>query len=103
MAWGVGCAEGLPAIYSSVPDAMCWIDSVMTCQPLANQDVYERQEVTEKRTSSINNLTSSDCADWRSKHTNCGITYGDEEQDAEYDLRKGPTDNEYYDGIFDYE
>ena len=79
----------------------------MTCQALASQDVYKRQEAVldvftlrEDGTPSINNLRSTDCAAWSSTHTNCGITYADEEQDADYDLRKGQTVNEDY-GIFD--
>jgi len=33
VAWGIGCGEdGAPGVYASVSQAVCWIDSVMTCR-----------------------------------------------------------------------
>merc|ERR1712080_75323 len=31
VAWGIDCGNEVPAVYSSVPYAMCWIDWVMSC------------------------------------------------------------------------
>jgi hypothetical protein len=31
VAWGVECGQAVPSVYSSIPDAMCWIDYVMSC------------------------------------------------------------------------
>ena len=45
MVAGIGCGHGIPAFYASVPDAMCWLDWVMTCLPLAEADVEDRQQV----------------------------------------------------------
>ena len=32
VAWGVECGEAVPAIYSSIPNATCWIDWVCNTQ-----------------------------------------------------------------------
>merc|ERR1711994_512807 len=32
VAWGIGCGEqGIPGVYASVSEAVCWIDYAMTC------------------------------------------------------------------------
>ena len=39
VAWGVGCGSEVPSVYSSVPAAMCWVDWVMSCRPLAKFNI----------------------------------------------------------------
>merc|ERR1712223_1273194 len=39
VAWGIDCGKEVPAVYSSVPYAMCWIDWVMSCVGESDKNV----------------------------------------------------------------
>ena len=81
VAFGFGCGEGIPAIYSSVPHSMCWIDWVMTCVPYAsvniNKSPYTAANLSSKE--SLNQLTEADCRGWLDEHQDlkdiCDIAY----------------------------
>jgi len=68
VAWGVGCGTEVPAVYSSIPDAMCWIDWIMSCKPLAKYDIddtfVEDLDIRGTDFLSKNQLTQEDCGDW---------------------------------------
>ena len=77
MAWGIGCGEGIPAIYASVPDAMCWIDWVMTCVKLATEDINNKVDEDpvsvredEDGVLSANGLSVDECGQWRQANEN---------------------------------
>ena len=39
MAWGVGCGNQIPSVYSKTAGSMCWIDWVMSCVPVADFNI----------------------------------------------------------------
>ena len=83
MSWGIGCNDGIPAIYSSVPHAMCWIDRVMTCMPEASMDIQEdpvQERNDDDELVSVNGLRSGECRRWKGKmgQDNCRMFYVDE-------------------------
>merc|ERR1711915_741901 len=42
VAWGIGCGEdGVPGVYASVSEAVCWIDYALTCHHGQNTGDYE--------------------------------------------------------------
>jgi len=64
-AWGIGCGmAGLPAVYSDLASAACWIDQVMSC--------YQHEENlsalvnlrTQGAPASLNKFTESECSAW---------------------------------------
>ena len=81
------CGQGIPAIYSSVPDAMCWIDMIMTCVPLAAEDINNDDDPVDERgvddlaeeVLSVNGLTVDECGSWwqNNQHLRdlCNILY----------------------------
>jgi len=85
VAFGFGCGEKIPAIYSSVSDAMCWIDWVMSCVPLARSDVnfktitIENVDPRRDRRKSYNSLFRTECQKWLNNHQQlkleCDIDY----------------------------
>jgi len=73
VAFGFGCGDGLPSIYSAVAPEMCWIDWVMSCSADAKtatsvKDVVEirQQQGGEgvQVVESVNNLKRRDCERW---------------------------------------
>jgi len=91
VAFSIGCGDNLPAIYSSVSHAMCWIDYIMTCVPYASFNTNEtpveeeylkyieiRSSETAKR-KSVNKLAGSSCQAWLDNNqalkTMCDIQY----------------------------
>jgi len=76
VSWGVGCGGEVPAVYSSVPDAMCWVDWVMSCE--SEDDVFavvDLRSVVDSR----NGLTQQDCGEWsrsnRELTDKCEVNY----------------------------
>jgi len=70
VAWGLGCGDDVPAIYSSIPSAMCWVDWVMSCIPLAERDIdltdsddFDLRQVGDS-VKSVNNVSAEDCQEW---------------------------------------
>ena len=88
VSWGIECGQGIPAIYSSIPDAMCWIDMIMTCVPLATVDINNDDEDpsdprgNDEEVVSVNGLTVDECAAWRLNNQHlpelCNIVYSGE-------------------------
>ena len=39
VAWGVGCGNEIPSVYSKTAASMCWIDWVMSCVPLSEYNI----------------------------------------------------------------
>ena len=39
LAWGVGCGNEIPSVYSKTSGSMCWIDWVMSCVPQAEYNI----------------------------------------------------------------
>ena len=92
VAWGIDCGQGIPAIYSAVPDAMCWIDMIMTCVPLGTADINNEKETEgivfnlragARRNGdgvpSVNGLRVEECGRWRKQNgalpEMCDIVY----------------------------
>lgn len=87
VAFGFGCNQGIPAIYSSVSEAMCWIDYVMTCVPISEFDIINEKEfdaaseadIRNVEKLSVNGFQSSDCESWFETHKDllpkCNIAY----------------------------
>merc|ERR1712110_626618 len=70
---GVGCGTEIPASYSNVAGAMCWIDWVMSTVPMSKYDV-DNEETPEDTLGlrqsgndyqSINGLTENDCGGFK--------------------------------------
>jgi len=86
VAWGVDCGGNIPAVYSSIPSAMCWIDWVMSCVPLSvnNIDLTTVDDVDIRgaggSVESINELTKQDCGAWADDNQDlinrCFVEYG---------------------------
>jgi len=70
VAWGIGCGDKIPSVYSSIPEAMCWIDWVMSCIPKAEYDIdntfVEDLDIRNPGdvVPSVNSLTTVDCGSW---------------------------------------
>lgn len=69
VSWGKGCGTTIPSLYSSVPAAMCWIDWVMSCIPLAEYDIdnnfVDDQDIRDGTSvESKNKLSSRHCEEW---------------------------------------
>jgi len=68
VAWGIGCGDKIPSVYSSIPSSMCWVDWVMSCVPIAEYDIDNTfvEDLDIRRTSvdSVNKLTTNDCGGW---------------------------------------
>jgi len=85
VAWGVGCGTEVPAVYSSVPEAMCWVDWVMSCIPDAQYNIdntfVEDLDIRGTTVQSKNKLTTADCGDWLEKNSDllnrCEVEYLD--------------------------
>eukprot|EP00090_Calanus_glacialis_P017552 TRINITY_DN2728_c0_g1_i9.p1 TRINITY_DN2728_c0_g1~~TRINITY_DN2728_c0_g1_i9.p1 ORF type:complete len:527 (-),score=114.06 TRINITY_DN2728_c0_g1_i9:161-1741(-) len=85
VAWGVGCGDEVPSVYSSIPAAMCWIDWVMSCVPIAEYDIdntfVEDLDIRGTSVESKNKLTTSDCGDWMQNSFDlkdiCEVSYQD--------------------------
>jgi len=101
VAWGIGCGDGIPAIYASIPDAMCWIDQIMTCVPLAARDINNDDEIIDIRGTgddekqSVNELTTEECKAWNQSGADfgeCQVIYSDDEYGSDYDIRSGEYD-----------
>jgi len=91
VAFGLGCGDPVPSIYSSVPHAMCWIDWVMSCVPLSNINVdtttnnfvfdlrTDEDDTVENIQDSVNQLSPSDCRKWNNDHPSfynrCQVRY----------------------------
>ena len=82
VSWGVGCGREIPAVYSSVPEAMCWIDWVMSC--LENtidyfDDSVDIFDLREDTVESRNKLTWQDCREWSKRNRDlvdkCEVRY----------------------------
>jgi len=83
VAWGIGCGNEIPSVYSNVPGSMCWIDWVMSCVPLADFyiDSSFAQDLRGSGSSfkSSNSLTGGQCGDWLKSNpklsAECNIAY----------------------------
>jgi len=85
VAWGVECGKPVPSVYSSIPNAMCWIDWVMSCVGDAETNIGGifagaldlRQDGDFP--SSINSIADGDCQDWMNSHFDlqdrCDVQY----------------------------
>lgn len=83
VAWGVGCGEEIPAVYSNVAGGMCWIDWVMSCSPLADFNIDDtfNGDIRNSQVESINGLTEDECKSWLNKNPKlkdeCEVSYSD--------------------------
>jgi len=110
VAWGVECGHPVPAVYSSIPDAMCWIDWVMSCKPEADKfinRVFEEEEepvasLFDLRTDtanpdSVNSITVGDCQGWLDDHPSlkqsCNVRYTS--------IEERTNDDDHISAIFD--
>jgi len=84
VAFGYGCNDGNPAIYSSVAAGMCWIDYVMTCNPLAQyytngMSMASSETRRQASPASKNGLKASDCQSFLDSHPDlkqqCDVQY----------------------------
>merc|ERR1712025_537137 len=93
VAWGLGCGDDVPAIYSSIPAAMCWVDWMMSCIPLAEKDIdltdsddFDLRQVGDS-VKSVNNVSADDCQEWLENNDDlarrCQVDY------EELDTRRG--------------
>ena len=88
VAWGIGCGNEIPSVYSNVAGSMCWIDYVMSCVPLAEYyiDNTFAKDLRSPGASftSANSLTSQQCGAWlKSKpelNEECSIAYEEVDQ-----------------------
>jgi len=78
VAWGIDCGKEVPAVYSSVPYAMCWIDWVMSCVGESDKNVDNLfADLFDIRGSddsppSINGLSGEDCQAWMDENSELG-------------------------------
>jgi len=85
VAWGVGCGDEVPSVYSSIPAAMCWIDWVMSCVPIARYDIdntfVEDLDIRGTSVDSVNGLKTSECGQWMQINSDlldiCEVSYED--------------------------
>merc|ERR1711892_1336885 len=85
VAWGIGCGDEVPSVYSSIATSMCWIDWVMSCTPIAEYDIdntfVEDLDIRGTNVESVNGLTTSDCGAWMENSFNlkdiCEVSYQD--------------------------
>jgi len=85
VAWGIECGNEVPAVYSSVPYAMCWIDWVMSCIGESDRNVENLfADLFDIRGSddappSINGLSGEDCQGWMDENpelaNRCQVRY----------------------------
>jgi len=76
VAWGIGCGDEIPSVYSSVPDSMCWIDWVMSCIPRADFDIDNVEaddlDIRIGDPDSKNGLSYAECGEWMEKNSDLG-------------------------------
>ena len=89
VAWGLGCGDDVPAIYSSIPRAMCWVDWVMSCVDIAEtnidltdaEDFDLRQVGFGESVKSLNKVASGNCMKWMEDNDKlaqrCKVEYED--------------------------
>jgi len=91
VAWGVGCGTEVPAVYSSIPEAMCWVDWVMSCIPDAQYNIdntfVDDLDIRGTTRPSKNKLTTADCGEWMVNNSDLRNTCEVEYQDV--DTRSG--------------
>jgi len=87
VAFGFGCGDKIPAIYSAIPAAMCWIDWVMSCISQSGLNVkkevdislFDIREEDGRVVNSYNKLRKFECADWMDDHpkhkSKCKVEY----------------------------
>jgi len=71
VAWGVGCGNEIPSVYSKTAGSMCWIDWIMSCVPLSDYNIDDSgQFLGELRDTengvfkSAGGLTVEQCGTW---------------------------------------
>ena len=72
-------------MYSSIPAAMCWIDWVVSCVPIAKYDIdntfVEDLDIRGTSVDSVNALKTSECGQWMQNNFDlldiCEVTYQD--------------------------
>eukprot|EP00092_Neocalanus_flemingeri_P070815 GFUD01086953.1.p1 GENE.GFUD01086953.1~~GFUD01086953.1.p1 ORF type:complete len:499 (+),score=148.06 GFUD01086953.1:82-1578(+) len=85
VAWGLGCGDAFPAVYSSIPSAMCWIDWVMSCVGLAERNIDRTSaddfDLRGTEVESVNKISSGDCREWMEDNgdlgSRCEVQYED--------------------------
>jgi len=110
-AWGIGCGmAGLPAIYSNLASAACWIDQVMSCY---TEELNTAQLVNlrtqARKPASLNGFTEGECAAWLKKWSEngaCGCSQRLAEKvnvnAGDFGLRTtGGDDDDFFDLNFD--
>merc|ERR1711936_154184 len=85
VAWGIDCGNEVPAVYSSVPYAMCWIDWVMSCVGESERNVENLFanlfdiRGSDDAPQSINGLSGEDCQGWMDENpelaNRCQVQY----------------------------
>jgi len=104
-AWGIGCGmAGLPAIYSSLASAACWIDQVMSCYT----DSYEEDisanlinlRTQARKPASLNGFTENECAAWLNKWSEkgacgCSQRLAENPNAADFGLRSTIDDDDF--------
>ena len=82
VAWGIGCGDQIPSIYSNVAGSMCWVDWIMSCVPLSDYYIDDSFAGDLRGTGSFksfNKFTSDQCESWlRNKaelKEQCNIAY----------------------------
>jgi len=103
-AWGIGCGmAGLPAIYSSLASAACWIDQVMSCYT----ESYEEDVTADlinlrtqaRKPASLNGFTKAECAAWLDKWNEegacgCSQRLAENPNAADFGLRSTDSDDD---------
>ena len=72
VAWGVGCGNQIPSVYSKTAGSMCWIDWVMSCVSVADFNIDidsgdflgELRDADDGTFKSAGGLTEEQCRSW---------------------------------------
>jgi secreted trypsin-like serine protease len=108
-AWGIGCGmAGLPAIYSNLASAACWIDQVMSCyMEEENTAQLVNLRTQARKPASLNEFTEGECAAWLKKWSEkgacgCSQRLAESPNAADFGLRStGGDDDAFLDLNYD--
>jgi len=79
VAWGIGCGEqGIPGVYASVSEAVCWIDYAMTCYYGENKNDFNSYWSNDYGTCGVwfeNKLNNLPHESLRNAYTSCNVNW----------------------------
>jgi len=92
VAWGIECGrKGIPSVYSNLMDGRCWLDQIMSCYKLQDDDLDLRGSDDEAPIS-VGGLTESQCGSWLQSSASDAAACGCKQKLAENEIQDDTLD-----------